>query len=108
MSQEWSVYILRCRGQRLYTGVSTDVMKRYHHHAQGTGAKFTRAYPPEALLAQKMCSSRSEALKLEYHIKQLSADAKLALVMSWQQAQTAKSDSNNPHMLASLAASSPQ
>ncbi|WP_231550457.1 GIY-YIG nuclease family protein [Chitinibacter sp. ZOR0017] len=72
----WSVYVLRCRGGRLYTGIAIDVARRLAQHQAGTGAKFTRAHPPEALLRSLPCISRSVALKLEYAIKQLSAAQK--------------------------------
>lgn len=90
MSATWSVYILRCTGERLYTGISTDVARRYEQHRRGIGAKFTRAHPPIAILGDHLCHSRSEALRLEYQIKQLAPDAKRELALSWQQARQAE------------------
>lgn len=83
----WSVYVLVCRGERLYTGISTDVARRYQQHLRGSGAKFTQAYPPLALLGSLGCESRGAALKLEYSIKQLSPAAKRQLVLSWPTVQ---------------------
>lgn len=108
MSAAWSVYILRCRGNRLYTGISTDVARRYQQHRRGVGAKFTRAHPPEAMLGHHTCASRGEALALEYRIKQLTAEAKLSLTLTWQDTQAAKSESDSLRRHASPAASSPQ
>lgn len=93
----WSVYLLLCQGQRIYTGVSTDVTRRVAQHQRGTGAKFTRAHTPIALLGTITCASRGEALRLEHHIKQLSPDAKRALALSWQTDLASKSLSNTPH-----------
>lgn len=106
MSAVWSVYLLRCRGGRLYTGISTDVARRYAQHVRGTGAKFTRAHPPEALLAQRACESRQAAHRLEYQIKRLSAEAKQALVQEWQAHPAAIFDADSPRTPTLPAASS--
>ena len=63
------VYILRCRGGVYYTGLAADVGKRYRQHLSGKGAKFTRAYPPEAIAAVWRCGDKSTAAKVEYAIK---------------------------------------
>ncbi|REH37773.1 putative endonuclease [Paraperlucidibaca baekdonensis] len=93
----WSVYLLLCHGQRIYTGVSTDVARRVAQHERGTGAKFTRAHTPIALLGTTTCASRGEALRLEHRIKQLSPDAKRALALSWQSGLAPESPSDTPH-----------
>jgi putative endonuclease len=91
MTAIWSVYILLCKGECLYTGVSTDVTKRYEQHKRGTGAKFTRAHPPIAILGDYLCPSHGDALRLEHQIKQLTPHAKRELALSWQHAHQAKS-----------------
>ncbi len=95
----WSVYILQCAGDRLYTGISTDVARRFKQHVQKSGAKFTQAYPPIAILGERECASRSDALKLEYQIKQLVPEAKRALALSWPPAHLAEpeADSQRKH-----------
>ena len=47
------VYMLRCRGGSLYTGIAADMEKRLRQHVSGGAAcaKYTRAHPPEALAA---------------------------------------------------------
>ena len=75
----WSVYILNCRGGRLYTGVALDVSQRFEAHLAGKGARFTRSFPPESILVQWPCANQRVALQLEYAIKQLSASNKKAL-----------------------------
>ncbi len=75
----WSVYILNCRGGRLYTGVALDVAQRFEAHLAGKGARFTRSFPPESILVQWPCANQRVALQLEYAIKQLSASNKKAL-----------------------------
>lgn len=74
--QPWFVYILQCQGGSLYTGVAVDVAKRFAAHQAGNGAKYTRAYPPEAIVQILPCANRSVAQKIEYAIKQLSVQQK--------------------------------
>ena len=37
------IYILRCNDESLYTGITTDIVRRYEEHEKGRGAKYTRA-----------------------------------------------------------------
>ncbi|AXT44869.1 MULTISPECIES: GIY-YIG nuclease family protein [Chromobacterium] len=73
----WFLYVLRCRDGALYTGVTTDVTRRYAQHAAGKGARYTRLNPPQALALVLVCAGRSEALKAEYAFKRLDRAAKL-------------------------------
>lgn len=82
----WSLYLLRCQGEALYTGITTDVERRYREHCAGKGAKFTRSRPPLALLSHVLVGTRSDALKLEYAVKQLPRARKLAFVQSYRPA----------------------
>lgn len=63
------VYMLRCRGDVYYTGLTTDIVRRYRLHASGKGAKFTRSHPPEAIAAAWHCGDKAAAAKVEYAIK---------------------------------------
>ena len=72
----WFVYLVRCADQTLYCGITTDVDRRMAVHNQGKGAKYTRSRTPVELLAISGALTRSNALKLEYHIKQLPAGSK--------------------------------
>src|SRR5688500_5700739 len=75
----WFVYLLECRGGRIYTGIATDVDRRVAEHRAGRGARFTRAHPPERELARLPCTDRPEALRREAAIKRLTPAAKRAL-----------------------------
>jgi putative endonuclease len=78
-AKSWYVYIVECRGGRLYTGTSTDPARRYAEHKSGKrGAKFTRAHPPQRLLASLEAGDRSAALRLEAALRRLSRPEKLA------------------------------
>ena len=63
--------MLRCAGDRIYTGYAVDVNARFEQHKSGKGAKFTKAFPPECILKTFELESREEALRLEARIKQL-------------------------------------
>ena len=65
------VYMLRCAGNRIYTGYAVDVEARFEQHKSGKGAKFTRAFPPECVLKTFELGTREEALRLEARIKKL-------------------------------------
>lgn len=82
MSQPvWYVYIVRCRDNTLYTGITTDPEARVVEHNSGqNAAKYTRARRPVELLYTEPADSRSAALKREMAIKRLSRQAKLALI----------------------------
>ena len=75
------VYILRCRRNLLYTGITTDIKRRFGEHLGGkTGAKFTRSNPPDSVEAVWSCENRSLASKLEYAVKKLNKRQKLTLI----------------------------
>jgi putative endonuclease len=72
----WFVYLLECRGGSIYTGIATDVERRYAMHVAGKGARYTRSHPPLRLLASFEFPDRSAASRAEYAIKQLSPGQK--------------------------------
>lgn len=78
----WYLYLLECRGGRIYTGITVDVESRVAAHRAGKGAKFTRAYPPTRLLGVQPHPDRSEASKAEYAVKRLTAAKKRRLCLS--------------------------
>jgi putative endonuclease len=65
----WHLYLLQCRDGSLYAGITTDVARRFRQHAAGTGARYTRAHPPESLLASRPYPDRSSALRAEAALK---------------------------------------
>lgn len=78
----WHVYIIKCSDGSLYTGVTTDVVKRLAKHDAGTAAKYTRGRGPVCLLWKKRCRTKGAALKLELQIKNLDRDGKLGLIQA--------------------------
>lgn len=76
------VYIIKCEGNTLYTGITNDVDRRLDEHFGRTEkcAKFTRSHRAISLEALWSCENRSIASKLEYRIKQLTKAQKLELI----------------------------
>ncbi len=76
----WWVYIIECDDASLYTGITTDLSRRWKAHAGGTGAKYFRGRRPVRLVYQEACDNRSLASQREYRIKRMSKAAKQALI----------------------------
>lgn len=74
------VYVLRCRDGSLYTGMTNDLPRRMALHAAGKAAKYTRSHPPQALAGLWRCGDRTAAARLEYAVKTLPREKKLALL----------------------------
>ena len=85
MESQWYLYILRCKDNTLYTGITTDVEKRLEVHRSGKGAKYTRGRGPLELVYREACGSHSEALKREAEIKKLPREKKENLVKSLEE-----------------------
>jgi len=79
----WWTYILLCSGGRLYTGVSTDVERRFKDHSTGRGALFTRLNPPVAILAAKQYPSFKEAATTERNLKRGGLAERRAWIEAW-------------------------
>ncbi|QNP39993.1 GIY-YIG nuclease family protein [Lysobacter solisilvae (ex Woo and Kim 2020)] len=88
----WFVYLLECRDGSIYTGIATDVERRYAMHLAGKGARYTRSRPPQRLLASFEFGDRAEASRVEYAVKQLDPAQKRALcaTLLWPGAIAAK------------------
>ena len=80
MEKQYYVYLLECCDKTLYCGYTTENAKRVAKHNQGKGAKYTKGRLPVRLVYKESYNSKTEALKREYNIKQLSRERKLALI----------------------------
>ncbi len=76
----WHVYLARCGDGTLYTGITTDPVRREAAHNAGRGAAYTRARRPVRLVHVEPASGRGAALVRELAIKRLSRRDKEALV----------------------------
>ena len=81
MEEKWYLYILRCKDNTLYTGITTDVSRRLEAHRSGKGAKYTRGRAPLELVYQECCGNHSDALKRELEIKSLSRAQKDKMIL---------------------------
>jgi putative endonuclease len=78
VDESWVLYLLECRGERLYAGITNDLPARFAAHCAGKGARFTRAFPPLRIVAASRLGSRSLALKAEHALKQKPRALKVA------------------------------
>jgi putative endonuclease len=76
------LYILKCADGTLYTGITTDLVRRKREHNTGKlGAKYTRGRGPVKLVYSRKFRSRSTASREEYRIKNLTRQQKLKLLV---------------------------
>lgn len=77
------VYMLYCGDGSIYTGYTTDLMRRYQEHSEGKGAKYTSSHLPVYLIYHEVFKDKSSAMKREYEIKHtLNHEQKVALAKS--------------------------
>lgn len=77
----FTVYILKCSDNSLYTGYTTDIDKRLIDHNSGKiGAKYTRSRRPVKLVYTEKFKSKSSAMKREAVIKKFTRKNKLLLI----------------------------
>jgi len=79
----WYLYMIRCKNGHLYTGISTDLERRFQQHldsASGVvgakGAKYLRGKGPLKMVYSTALDNRSQALKMESKIKKLKRSEK--------------------------------
>jgi len=73
----WFLYVIRCKDNSLYTGVTTDISRRVREHSsESKGAKYTRSRGPFDVVYCERCIDRSAAQKKESAFKKLSKKEK--------------------------------
>lgn len=79
----WTLYIIETVDEKLYTGITTDLDRRFEEHLQEkNGAKFFRTSRPRAVVYRRAGLTRSQALKLEASIKKMTRPQKLKLIQA--------------------------
>lgn len=78
----WYLYLVRDRDNRLYTGITTDVARRFRQHCAGKGARNLRGRMPLNLYCSFSIGSKPEALRVEYRLKRWSKAHKEQLPFS--------------------------
>jgi len=79
-SDPWHLYLVRCANGDLYTGISTDVQRRFQEHVNNRGAQRLKGKGPLKLVFSCHVGDRSTALRLEHRVKKLAKTDKEALV----------------------------
>ena len=73
------VYILQCEDGSLYTGITTDVGRRFREHQGGSGGHYTRSHRPRKIVYKKGIGTRGAALRREAEIKAWPREKKMRL-----------------------------
>lgn len=75
-------YMIRCRNNSIYTGITTDLNRRFSEHKEKgeKGAKYTHTNDVVEFVAAWKSQDRVSATKLEYWIKRLNKNQKEELV----------------------------
>lgn len=77
----WTVYIIRCDDDSLYTGVTTDLERRFREHLdQPRGAKYFNGRKPQEVVYTENGHTRASACRRESAIKKLQRHEKLKLI----------------------------
>jgi putative endonuclease len=78
----YHVYLLECADGSIYTGITTDLARRFAEHTEGIGSRYTRSRKPVRILYSEESKDRSSAQKREAEIKGWPRARKLALGVS--------------------------
>ncbi|RYZ82684.1 MAG: GIY-YIG nuclease family protein [Moraxellaceae bacterium] len=77
--------MIRTNDGQLYTGITTDIRRRWQEHSSGKGgARYFRARTPQAIALLEEHTDRSNASKREAEIKKLAKSPKETLVINNQ------------------------
>ncbi len=74
------VYLIECGDKTIYTGITTDIKRRFKEHNLGKGGAYTRSKKVRKVLYTEQYPTRSEALKRESEIKSWPREKKLVLI----------------------------
>jgi putative endonuclease len=69
-TDEWSLYILKCRDGTFYTGITNNLERRLKMHQDGKASRYTRTRGPVEMLYSEGCGDRSSALIRECEVKE--------------------------------------
>ena len=78
----WQVYIIQTNTGKLYTGITTDISRRFSEHKKKKGAKYFRLEKPNKVVFIEACKNRSEATKRELELKKFNRNKKLKLAQN--------------------------
>ena len=76
------LYLLLCKDGSVYTGITTDVGRRFLEHVRGAGAHYTASRGAKKIVYIERCATRSAAARREAEIKKWKRERKLVLIRS--------------------------
>ena len=80
----WWIYMIEAEDGTLYTGITTDVGRRFRQHRERrNGARYFAGRGPAAVVFTERAETRGEALRREAAIKRLKRTEKLHLLQNW-------------------------
>lgn len=80
MDEMYFVYLIECKDGSLYTGITTDVARRFREHKSGIGGHYTSAKKAVRVVYTEQRPNRSSASKREAEIKSWRREKKLGLI----------------------------
>lgn len=95
---KWIIYILKCKDQSLYTGITNDIDKRIEKHISGNGSKYLRGRLPITLAYKETALNRSDATKREIEIKKLNKKGKQFLIKAYNKTFSEDNVSNSKYI----------
>lgn len=84
--KEYFIYMIRCKDNSLYTGITTDLQRRMEEHLEKgkKGAKYTLSHGAIKMEIAWKTTDKAKASKLEYHIKTLKKAQKEELIKDYR------------------------
>jgi len=76
----WYVYILRCKNGTFYSGITSNIKRRFLEYKEGGGGRYTRLSKMDEMVYWEKCDTKEEALRREKQIKGWRKDKKLNLI----------------------------
>lgn len=78
--KEYCVYVLQCSDGTLYTGITTDIQRRFSEHKEKKGGGYTQGHTVKKVLYTEKAANRSSALKREAQIKGWTRQKKIEIL----------------------------
>ncbi|MDP3286388.1 MAG: GIY-YIG nuclease family protein [Desulfobacterales bacterium] len=78
VNKKWVVYLIRCSDKSLYCGITNNLKNRLAAHNTGRGARYTKSRRPVELAGASSEMTKSDALKLEFRVKQVPPGSKIS------------------------------
>lgn len=79
-NENWCVYVLKCRDNYLYIGITNNIERRLREHERGRGSKFVRSRMPFEPIKTIPCKNAAEARSLEHTLKRLKRSKKIEVL----------------------------